>query len=210
MTVTHSDGFPVVPVEVDTILIGMGERYDVIVTLSDGAWPFVALAEGKGDSAEAIVKTSGTMQSAPVLGSRPKELDGQLLMYADLVADPRVALSGAAKTQIDLDLGGSMMGYGWNLTSPQTKGGRTIVPNGDQVGLSFVNNGAMFHPMHLHGHTFRLGGRPDGPRKDTVIVKPGERIDTFFEANNPGRWMVHCHNTYHLEAGMATTIDYVE
>ncbi len=209
MKVTHTDGFPVVPVEVDTILIGMGERYDVTVNVTDGAWPFVAIAEGKDDAAEAVIKTTGSTQSAPVVGSRPTELDGQMLTYADLKADPSVALPGVATNQIDFDLTGSMMGYGWNLTSPQKKGGHITVRSGDQVGMSFVNKGTMFHPMHLHGHTFRLGGRPDGPRKDTVIVRPGERVDTFFKANNPGRWMVHCHNTYHLEAGMASTIDYI-
>ena len=47
MTVTHADGFEVEPVEVDTVLIGMGERYDVIVEPSSGSWPVVALAEGK-------------------------------------------------------------------------------------------------------------------------------------------------------------------
>ena len=62
MTVTHTDGFPV---EVDTILIGMGERHDVVVTVRDGAWPFVALAEGKNDAAEAVIRTKGSIQTAP-------------------------------------------------------------------------------------------------------------------------------------------------
>ncbi|TMR19128.1 multicopper oxidase family protein, partial [Nonomuraea zeae] len=48
LTVTHTDGFPVAPVIVDTILIGMGERYDFLVTLGSGTFPLVALAEGKG------------------------------------------------------------------------------------------------------------------------------------------------------------------
>ncbi|MGA7050116.1 MAG: multicopper oxidase domain-containing protein, partial [Mycobacterium sp.] len=47
MTVTHTDGYPVVPTEVDALLIGMAERYDVIVTADDGVFPLVALAEGK-------------------------------------------------------------------------------------------------------------------------------------------------------------------
>ncbi|MGV7852682.1 multicopper oxidase family protein, partial [Mycobacterium kansasii] len=47
MTVTHTDGYPIVPTEVDALLIGMAERYDVIVTAADGIFPLVALAEGK-------------------------------------------------------------------------------------------------------------------------------------------------------------------
>ena len=61
MTVTHADGFPVTPVEVDTLLIGMGERYDVIVAPSSGTWPLVALPEGKNASASAIVRTSDVL-----------------------------------------------------------------------------------------------------------------------------------------------------
>ena len=47
MTVTHTDGYPVVPTQVDALLIGMAERYDVVVTAADGVFPLVALAEGK-------------------------------------------------------------------------------------------------------------------------------------------------------------------
>ena len=47
MTVTHSDGFPVTPRETDALLIGMGERFDVLVTLADGVFPLYAAAEGK-------------------------------------------------------------------------------------------------------------------------------------------------------------------
>ena len=57
MTVTHTDGFPVVPTEVDALLLGMGERYDVIVTAGDGVFPLVALAEGKNALARALLST---------------------------------------------------------------------------------------------------------------------------------------------------------
>ena len=210
MTVTHTDGFPVKPVEVDAILIGMGERYDVTVTVQAGAWPFVALAEGKDDTAEAVIRTTGTIQPASVPGVRPDELDRQLLSYSDLFASPAVALSGSVNRTFDFDLGGSMMGYDWKLTTPKAPSGRHIAHFGDGVNMSFANHGTMFHPMHLHGHTFRLGPNADGPRKDTVIVKPRETVSTYFKANNPGRWMLHCHNTYHLESGMSTTIDYAQ
>ena len=75
--------------------------------------------------------------------------------------------------------------------------------------LRFANNSMMFHPMHLHGHTFQVvasGGK--GPRKDTVLVPPKQTVEVDFDTNNPGRWISHCHNTYHLEAGMATFIYY--
>lgn len=60
LTVTHSDGFAVVPVEVDAVLVGMGERYDVEVTALSGAWPIVALAKGKDQIAAAVLRTNDT------------------------------------------------------------------------------------------------------------------------------------------------------
>jgi FtsP/CotA-like multicopper oxidase with cupredoxin domain len=64
--------------------------------------------------------------------------------------------------------------------------------------------------MHLHGHTFQVvkaDGTP-GPRKDTVIVKPMQAVAVRLVADNPGIWMLHCHNGYHMGAGMMTTLNY--
>ena len=64
--------------------------------------------------------------------------------------------------------------------------------------------------MHLHGHTFQVvnPGGGAGARKDTTIVRPDEPVSVEFVADNPGQWMVHCHNLYHQEAGMMTTLSY--
>jgi FtsP/CotA-like multicopper oxidase with cupredoxin domain len=75
------------------------------------------------------------------------------------------------------------------------------------VRVDFVNTTTMYHPVHLHGHTFATG-QPGGARKDTALVLPGQRLATFFDADNPGRWAVHCHNIYHAESGMMTVIGY--
>ena len=71
----------------------------------------------------------------------------------------------------------------------------------------------MWHPMHLHGHTFQVllaseGEVRRGPRKDTLIVLPKQQVTVALVADNPGDWMLHCHNAYHQEAGMMTTLDY--
>ena len=76
MTVTHTDGFPVVPTEVDALLLGMGERYDAIVTAGDGVFPLVALAEGKNAAARALLTTGSG--SAPAPGFQPPELNGRV------------------------------------------------------------------------------------------------------------------------------------
>jgi FtsP/CotA-like multicopper oxidase with cupredoxin domain len=66
----------------------------------------------------------------------------------------------------------------------------------------------MWHPIHVHGHTPQLGRAAGGVRKDTVNVLPGATVQLVSQANNPGDWMLHCHNAYHLEAGMATLLRY--
>ncbi|MEV7117598.1 multicopper oxidase domain-containing protein [Kitasatospora griseola] len=70
--------------------------------------------------------------------------------------------------------------------------GAFLIEQDRRVRLEFINAGEMRHPMHLHGRTFQVGN--SGPRKDTVLVKPKQRVVGDFDADNPGRWMVHCHN----------------
>ena len=42
-----------------------------------------------------------------------------------------------------------------------------------------------------------------------LVVLPGQTLPVAFEADNPGVWMVHCHNVYHAEAGMMTQLGYL-
>jgi FtsP/CotA-like multicopper oxidase with cupredoxin domain len=74
-----------------------------------------------------------------------------------------------------------------------------------------LNDTAWWHPMHLHGHVFRLLSR-DGRSTvrqdwlDTVLMAPGERAEIAFVADNPGDWMFHCHIFEHQQAGMMGTV----
>jgi hypothetical protein len=68
----------------------------------------------------------------------------------------------------------------------------------------------MHHPMHLHGHFFRVINKNGdlSPLKHTVDVPPhGSRTIEFY-ANEPGEWMLHCHNLYHMKTGMARVVKY--
>ncbi len=73
-----------------------------------------------------------------------------------------------------------------------------------------MNHTMMWHPIHLHGHSFQLvTAAGDGPRKDTVIVPAMGSITVEFVADNPGQWLLRCHTIYHAAAGMMTTVHYV-
>lgn len=91
ITVTHSDGWPVVPVGGDAVLIGMGERYDLRTTLADGVFPLVAAAEGKNARAFGLIRTGAGTAPAPTV--TPPQLSGRVLTLADLTAAPSVRLS---------------------------------------------------------------------------------------------------------------------
>jgi FtsP/CotA-like multicopper oxidase with cupredoxin domain len=219
MTVTHADGFPVEPVTVDALMIGMAERYDVVVTVAEGGvHPLVAVAEAKGAQALAVVR-SGPGDN-PRSNVRPAELERQVLALGDLRAAASAALPpGEPDRTYKVVLEGSETGYTWTING-RARGhdGRhdahdagLEVEHGERVRLTFENRSVMFHPMHLHGHHFQTvtGGRGAGARKDTLIVRPNDPVSVDFVADNPGRWVLHCHNLYHMAGGMQTTVSYV-
>jgi FtsP/CotA-like multicopper oxidase with cupredoxin domain len=208
--VTHSDGFPVEPVPAEGLLIGMGERYDVVVTVPSGAWPFVAGAEGKGARGGAVLRTTDAAPSTVDLEAAPLPTDGALLTYDRLRAVEAVRLDfDEPDAEHVVTLTGRAANYHWGIEGlPYPDNTPLVVHPDEKVRLVIENTTNMWHPIHLHGHTFRLGTAPDGPRKDTVIVKPGESPVFDVVCDNPGRWMLHCHNAYHLEAGMAIGVDY--
>lgn len=208
LTVTHADGLPVLPFVTDAVLLGMGERVDVLVTCRGGVSPVVARAVGKRREARAVLRAGrGAIDRWNV-----PELRRRLATVDELRPAPSVRLPARAPDRTHrLVLTGNDMDYEWSINGktydPASAG--YPVSAGERVRLELQNQSTMWHPMHLHGHTFAVATRGGpGVRKDTVIVKPGERVAIVFDATNPGAWMLHCHNTYHLEAGMMTAIRY--
>ncbi|MBB3601506.1 FtsP/CotA-like multicopper oxidase with cupredoxin domain [Mycolicibacterium sp. BK556] len=210
MTVTHTDGFPVEPVEVDGLLLGMGERYDAVVTAGDGVFPLVALAEGKNALARALLTTGAG--SAPEPGFQPPELNGRIgtVDMFTAASEARLAFS-KADTELTAELSGDMMSYTWGVNGSYPNNKPFAIEQGQQATMTFTNTTSMWHPMHLHGHTFAVMNAKGqlGARKDTVIVLPKQSVRIAIVADNPGYWPLHCHNTYHAEAGMMSTFDYL-
>jgi len=137
------------------------------------------------------------------------------------VAEP--ALDRAERHQIIF--GGGMMGRGGmgdvRRGMVWTVNGRSILRHdaapiltleqGRSVVLELVNDTRWFHPIHLHGHVFRVlsrNGRPTRYREwlDTVLLAPDERAEIAFVADNPGGWMFHCHVLEHQATGMMAVI----
>ncbi|MFW0796967.1 multicopper oxidase family protein [Gordonia sp. CPCC 205515] len=208
MTVTHSDGFPVVPRTTGSLYIAMGERYDVIVTAGDGVFPLVANAEGKTGQALALLRTgSGT---APSATAHPTELDSTgLLGSQDLTATESARLpTRQPDGTLDVTLNGQMKPYGWGINGKKYGEDTPMTVHADQrVRMRMTNMTAMVHPMHIHGHSWGLPAS-GGLRKDTVLVRPMQTIVADLQADNPGDWAFHCHNIYHAEVGMMTTVKY--
>lgn len=218
LTVTHTDGLPVEPVEVDTLTIGMGERYDVLLETKDpGVWQVAAAPEEKPGLARALLRYEEAEQSSPPpMDYLPRALVGRLLSYADLGSrgiesfPSRGPFTGPDRTH-QLSLSGSMGAYQWTIDGQVYPEAEALeVREGEWVRIELQNQSMMTHPMHLHGHSFQVvndSGR--GPFKDTALVRPHMGFLAFdFLAENPGEWFFHCHNAYHMESGMARLISY--
>ncbi|AJP04483.1 copper oxidase [Streptomyces cyaneogriseus subsp. noncyanogenus] len=212
MTITHSDGFPVRPYRTDALVLGMGERYDALVTAGSGVFPLVALAEGKRGRAMAVLRTGAG--AVPEPSAHPEELDREVLVSAHrLRPDDSVALSRRGYDRLlKLKLTGGMKEYDWGIDHrPYDPDTLHRVERGERVRLVVINATHMWHPVHLHGHTYSLAGIDcNGARKDTTILLPHHKLVADFDADNPGLWMLHCHNIYHAESGMMTTLAYHE
>ncbi|MFF1769339.1 multicopper oxidase family protein [Streptomyces sp. NPDC058249] len=212
MTVTHTDGYPVEHTETDALLVGMAERYDVLVTAKDGVFPLVALAEGKPGKALAVLRTDKG-RTIPGQDVRPDELDGEVVPAHRLVPDESVALKDREPDrELRIRITGSMKKYDWGFDhQPYDPRKRHPVRAGERVRLTLINATDMWHPIHLHGHTFALTGIDAvGALKDTSLVLPHRKLVVDFDADNPGLWMLHCHNQYHSESGMMTILGYLK
>ena len=103
-------------------------------------------------------------------------------------------------------------GIAFDVANPASEKAQVKVKSGQRVALKFVNETPMSHPMHLHGHSFQVVAINDrrfsGALRDTVLVPGLTNVTVEFDANNPGLWYVHCHILWHLDAGMATLVEY--
>jgi len=132
--------------------------------------------------------------------------------YAKLRATkPTAFAKDKPSRDIRLTLDGDMERYVWFLNNtPLTESDAIHIRAGEVVRFIMINRTMMHHPMHLHGHFFRvINGQGDfAPLKHTVNVEPMSTTVIEFAANEIGDWFFHCHLLYHMEAGMARVVHY--
>ena len=228
------DGQPCDPHEPGTgrLLLGPAMRIDVALDMQGEPGRRYAVIDDYYDDL-AYTLTSLVYADTALLRSHP--LDAPLRLPNNPLLEPD--LSAAERHEIILQggmMGGGMMrGMGGmnGMASPGMDGGAAWSINGmsmtgdGQAGmaplltfargrsvlLAIHNQTAWPHPIHLHGHSFKLLSRNGSPVpyrqwQDTVLIAPKEIVECAFVADNPGDWMLHCHVMDHQAAGLMTVL----
>jgi FtsP/CotA-like multicopper oxidase with cupredoxin domain len=228
------DGQPCDPHEPDggRVLVGPAMRTDIIIDMQGEPGKRYAVVDDFYDGL-AYAPTRLVYAKGPPVRTHP--LDAPLSLPRNPVPEPDLT----AAERHELKLQGGMMGGGMmrgmggmnGMATPGTDGSAAWGINGMSMtgdgkagmlplltlkrGRSYVvtirNDTAWRHPMHFHGHSFRVLNRNGSPVPhrqwaDTVLLAPKDTLDCAFVADNPGDWMLHCHVADHQVSGMMTVL----
>jgi FtsP/CotA-like multicopper oxidase with cupredoxin domain len=209
------DGNTILPFKGSRFPIAISQRADVRIELpaGSGAWPILFLAEGGPLRSGVILQAGdGVVQKISDHGDDTDVVD--LSMEAKLKSVAQVLSEPVAHSEI-VQLTGGAENYSWGFNGQARMMHEALfnVRQGERVEIVLQNMTSMAHPMHLHGHYFKIVAigdqRIDGAVRDTILVPPGERVAIQFDADNPGNWAFHCHHLYHQNSGMMAAMGYV-
>ena len=134
------------------------------------------------------------------------------LNYAMLKATEKTALPKDVEVkELRFELTGNMNRYVWSMDNKViSETDKILIKKGQNVRITLYNGSMMRHPMHLHGHDFRIiNGQGDyAPLKNVMDLMPMETNVVEFNANVEGDWFFHCHILYHMMAGMGRIFTY--
>ncbi len=133
------------------------------------------------------------------------------LNYGMLKAVKKTTLPNAPTKNLYFELTGNMNRYVWTINNKTvSEADKILIRKGENVRIVLYNNTMMRHPMHLHGHFFRvLNGQGEySPLKNTLDIMPMERDTIEFAATESGDWFFHCHILYHMMSGMGRVFQY--
>ena len=132
--------------------------------------------------------------------------------YSKLRAPDDTTIKGVRPTRVvKINLTGDMDRYVWSMNGEILHPSNTIrIKKGERVRFEMSNRTMMNHPMHLHGHFFRVlnGQGTHAPLKHTVDVAPMQTTVIEFDANEEKDWFFHCHILYHMKSGMERIVHY--
>ncbi len=133
------------------------------------------------------------------------------LNYSMLRSPQKTTLPPGHLKELKFDLTGNMNRYVWTLDNKTvSESNKILIKKGENLRIVLFNNSMMRHPMHLHGHDFRLlNGQDDyAPMKNIIDIMPMERDTIEFAATESGDWFFHCHILYHMMSGMGRILSY--
>ncbi len=133
------------------------------------------------------------------------------LNYSMLRSTEKTTLPAGPVKELHFDLTGNMNRYVWTINNKTvSESDKILIKKGENVRIILYNNTMMRHPMHLHGHFFRvLNGQGDyAPLKHTLDILPMEKDTIEFAATESGDWFFHCHILYHMMSGMGRVFSY--
>ncbi len=208
------DGNTILPFKSSRFPIAIAQRCDIRLELpsGSGAWPILFQAEGDMLRSGIVIQAGdGKIRKLSDQGDAGDALDldieSKIKSVAQVLAEPvthseTIALTGDEKA------------YDWGFNGKAMMHDVLFnVRSGERVEVTMQNTTSMAHPMHLHGHYFKVVAigdkRIDGAVRDTILVPAGERVAIQFDADNIGTWAFHCHHLYHMNSGMMASIGYI-
>jgi FtsP/CotA-like multicopper oxidase with cupredoxin domain len=212
-TLVAVDGSPITPLPGRRFPVAIAQRADVVLRMPpDGtAVPILAHGEGRRLRTGVILQPPGAAVARMSASSNEAGPQVGLEQELELSASVPLAVKPADRS-IPVHLTGNMMGYSWGMPINGMAGLPGTVDRGERVEIIFRNMTMMSHPMHLHGHVFQVvevnGKQIPGAIRDTILMPPKATVKVLLDANNPGLWAFHCHNLYHMAAGMFSTLVY--
>jgi uncharacterized cupredoxin-like copper-binding protein len=157
------------------------------------------------------VKMDMPMKAEPKPAAAARS-DLRVLSYDQLRSPRRTTLrAGRPWRDVTLKLEGDMERYVWTFDGKTLQEeDQILVRRGENVRFTLINTSMMHHPMHLHGHFFRVVNAQGefSPLKHTVDVAPSQTVVIEFEATEDKDWFFHCHVLYHMMSGMARVVHY--
>ncbi len=207
------DGNAVFPITARLFPLAMAQRADIRLKLPAGAgtWPILFRPEGQ-TARTGLILATGTAEIAKLAQNGEMAPPVDLVQEMGLRAVAALPNEPVTRTQV-LQLTGGDEGYSWGLNGKTSMHDTLFsVREGERIDVIMQNQTAMSHPMHLHGHYFKVvainGVAMDGALRDTVLVPPATSVTIRFDADNPGNWAFHCHHLYHMNSGMMGAMTY--